>query len=210
MGLPIDRLICASNANKVLYDFFETGTYDKNRQFFLTSSPSMDILVSSNLERYLYDVLGDAEKVKTLMTGLKINGKYQTAADHTVILGEYADETETLAAVKTAFDRGYLMDPHTAVALCAHEKYAAANPGDTKQNVIVSTASPYKFADAVLKAVTGQTAGGGVSALLETLSAATKTEIPRQIRDITKKEIRHQIVCEKEAMAEEIMKFLER
>jgi threonine synthase len=194
----------------VLFDFFQTGEYDKNREFFLTSSPSMDILVSSNLERYLYDQLKDAAKVKALMTGLKTAGKYQANTDQTIILGEYADEEETLAAIKKAFDQGYLIDPHTAVAFRAYEKYLLKNPADTRQNVIISTASPYKFADAVLKALTDTAADEGVSALLSELSAVTKTEIPAQIRDLDKKEIRHKTVCEKDAMPEEIVKFLER
>ena len=215
MGAPIDKLICASNSNKVLYDYFQTGVYDRNREFLLTSSPSMDILISSNLERYLYDVVKDAQTVKALMDDLKTLGRYEMETGlfqkNGVILGTWSGEEETFDAIRRVYAQGYVMDPHTAVAYHAYEKYRETHPEDGNVNVIVSTASPYKFADAVLTAIQGHPVMGiDLSAQLEALSSVSGTEIPGQIRDIARKEIVHQMVCHKQDMKEQVHRFIAR
>ena len=158
MGLPIDKLICASNENKVLFDFFESGTYDRNREFVLTTSPSMDILISSNLERLIYRIAGnDPEKNKALMESLKENGSYDISDEMkqqlTDFYGNYASEEETAKTIFDLYDKtGYVIDTHTAVASCVHNKYKEAT-GDDKVTVIASTASPYKFTRSVMTAI---------------------------------------------------------
>ena len=158
MGLPIAKLICASNDNKVLYDFFATGTYDKNRDFMLTSSPSMDILISSNLERLIYKIAGeDDKKNKELMTLLSDTGRYDITEDMRACLkdfyGNYSTEAETAAVIKSIYDKtGYIIDTHTAVAAEVYKKYAAETHDETK-SVIASTASPFKFTRSVMNAI---------------------------------------------------------
>ena len=158
MGLPVGKMICASNKNKVLFDFFESGTYNRNREFFLTESPSMDILISSNLERLLYHISGnDVEMVNQLMRGLKQEGQYTiTDAMRENIkdfYGGYADDEKTKAYIKKVFDEeGYLMDTHTAVAYAVYDEYLKATHDETP-TVIVSTASPYKFTHSVMTAI---------------------------------------------------------
>ena len=158
MGLPIDKLICASNDNKVLYDFFQTGTYDKNREFILTTSPSMDILISSNLERLIYKIAGnDAEKCADLMKALSTSGVYNITEDMKAELhdfvGGYTDEAKTAATIKEVYDKeGYIMDTHTAVAAGVYKDYVAKS-GDKTPTVIASTASPYKFTRSVMNAI---------------------------------------------------------
>ncbi|MDE6675882.1 MAG: threonine synthase, partial [Acetatifactor sp.] len=150
MGLPIGKLICASNENKVLYDFFSTGVYDRNREFVLTSSPSMDILISSNLERLIYRIAGeDADKNKELMAALTGEGKYEITPEMKEALadfyGSYADEKETAEEISRLYkDCGYVIDTHTAVASAVYQKYTAET-GDRTKTVIASTASPFKF-----------------------------------------------------------------
>ena len=159
MGLPIGKLICASNENKVLYDFFSTGTYDKNRDFILTSSPSMDILISSNLERLIYNIAGnDAEKNAQLMSMLQTSGKYDITDDMKAKLadfyGNYTSEQETAAVIKDLYDKtGYIIDTHTAVAAGVYGKYKADTKDTETKTVIASTASPFKFTRSVMNAI---------------------------------------------------------
>ena len=158
MGLPIAKFICASNENKVLYDFFETGVYDKNREFILTTSPSMDILISSNLERLIYRISGDdSAKNAELMETLLTEGKYQITDEMKKKLsefyGNYASEEETAATIKKVYESDrYILDTHTAVAAAVYDKYVAAT-GDKTPTVIASTASPYKFTRSVMEAI---------------------------------------------------------
>lgn len=158
MGLPIGTLICASNENKVLYDFFTTGTYDRNREFVLTSSPSMDILISSNLERLIYRIGGNnPEKNRSLMKELQENGKYEITAEMKEQLvdfyGNYASEEETASAIREVYqDCNYIMDTHTGVAAAVYKKYREET-GDTAKTMIASTASPYKFTRSVMSAI---------------------------------------------------------
>ena len=158
MGLPINKLICASNENKVLYDFFTTGEYDRNREFVLTTSPSMDILISSNLERLIYRIAGNsAKKNSELMESLKNTGKYEITPEMKAQLsdfyGNYATEAEDAATIKKLYeDTGYVIDTHTAVAATVYEKYKKET-GDDTVTVIASTASPYKFTRSVMDAI---------------------------------------------------------
>ncbi|MDD6880752.1 MAG: threonine synthase, partial [Firmicutes bacterium] len=158
MGLPINKLICASNDNKVLYDFFTTGSYDKNREFILTSSPSMDILISSNLERMIYSITGSSDKKTVeLMNGLIKNGKYTITDEMKMRLmdfvGEYADEATTAKTINDVYSKSdYLIDTHTAVAAAAAYDYIHKS-GDDKKILIASTASPYKFTRSVMNAL---------------------------------------------------------
>lgn len=201
MGLPVDRLICASNSNKVLYDFFKTEKYDKKREFILTVSPSMDILISSNLERLLYDLSGkDSEKIAGLMEKLNADGSYEFNTDGSGIFAEFADENETFAAIKKIHGHGYVMDTHTAVAYAAYEKYLAQNSDGTKA-VIVSTASPYKFGADVLKAITSQDYSDFTPAqLFAEINKTSGVEIPEAIVGLDEKEVLHKAVCDKNEM----------
>ena len=158
MGLPIDKLICASNDNKVLYDFFKTGVYDRRREFILTNSPSMDILISSNLERLIYLSTGcDGEKTGRLMKDLAEKGMYEITGDMKErmadFVGGFATQEENSAEIKKVYeDTGYVIDTHTGVASCVYRNYAKTT-GDTKKTVIASTASPYKFSRSVVEAI---------------------------------------------------------
>ena len=161
MGVPIGKLICASNENKVLFDFFRTGTYDRNREFVLTSSPSMDILVSSNLERLIYLITGeDSGKTKELMEGLKGNGSYSITEEMAAKLEDFeagfATEEETRDCIRSIYqETGYVTDTHTAVAAHVCDQYRGKS-GDSGKCVVVSTASPYKFAKSVMTAIDGK------------------------------------------------------
>lgn len=195
MGLPVDKLICASNDNKVLYDFFKTGTYDINRDFIVTVSPSMDILISSNLERLLYH-LSDCEKTSAVMSDLNTQGKYDFKIDNEFV-GEYATVDETFNAINSLYAQcGYVMDTHTAVAYAAYKKYISQTRDNTP-NVIVSTASPYKFAKDVLCAVDNKYEGINPFEALEVLQDVSETPIPQPIRDIDKREVLHKTVIDK-------------
>ena len=196
MGLPVNKLICASNDNKVLYDFFTTGDYDINREFIVTVSPSMDILISSNLERLLYHVSGSAEKTKELMSELANGGKYTFKIENCFV-GEYASIEDTFNAIyKLYSETGYVMDTHTAVAYSAYGKYTSQTHDDTP-NVIVSTASPYKFAKDVLRAIDSKYDGVDPFEALEVLSDVSETDIPAPIKDIDKREVIHKTVIDK-------------
>lgn len=186
MGLPVNKLVCASNRNNVLTDFINTGTYDINREFYKTESPSMDILVSSNLERLLFELSGrDAASVKFRMSELARCGRYSaTAAEIEQIKDAfacgYADEDDTADAIAYMFDEyGYLIDTHTAVAVSVAEKREFARP-----TVIVSTADPYKFAPAVLRALGESTDGEVTEKTLDTLEELTAMDAPAQLRGV--------------------------
>lgn len=214
MGVPIKKLICASNDNKVLYDFFQTGTYDRNRPFILTTSPSMDILISSNLERLLYQIAdGDAQKDTELMRALAAEGTYSITQDMREKLGDfrgyYATETETAEMIAETFaDAGYVMDTHTAVAACAFRKYTTET-GDETKTVIASTASPYKFTRSVMEAIDAGKYGCLTDfELIDKLSVVSGTEIPGAIEEIRTAPVRHKTVCEVNKMKATVKKFL--
>ncbi len=213
MGLPIDKLICASNENKVLFDFFESGTYDRNREFVLTTSPSMDILISSNLERLIYRIAdNDADKNKALMESLKDSGSYaitdEMKAQLADFYGNYASEEETAETISKLYDKtGYVIDTHTAVAACVYEKYKKAT-GDHKTTVIASTASPYKFTRSVMKAVDAKYDTMGDFELVDKLSEISKVEVPKAIEEIRTAPVLHDNICDKTEMKQTVMKFL--
>ncbi len=202
MGVPIGKLICASNANKVLYDFFQTGTYDRNRAFILTSSPSMDILISSNLERLIYRIAeADAKKDRELMEALTKDGMYKITPKMQEQLedfcGYFATEEETKAIIRETFnDTGYVMDTHTAVAACAGKKYREET-GDKTKMVIASTASPYKFTRSVMEAIDAEKYGDlGDFALVDELCTLSGVTVPKAIEEIRTAPVRHNTVCE--------------
>ncbi len=213
MGVPIDKLICASNDNKVLYDFFKTGTYDKNRPFILTSSPSMDILISSNLERLIYLSTGcDAAKTKKLMEELAKDGKYSVTDDMRErmadFVGGYADQAANAAEIKRLYDEtGYMIDTHTGVASCVYHNYVKET-GDAKKTVIASTASPYKFSRSVMEAIFGSEEGKGEFELIDEMEKASGVKIPQAIEEIRKAEIRHNIQCKPEDMEKTVSELL--
>lgn len=213
MGLPIGKLICASNENKVLYDFFATGTYDRNREFILTSSPSMDILISSNLERLIYRIAGDdAEKNQSLMKALQEEGKYEITSEMREQLsefyGNYASEAETAETIKEIYEKeGYLIDTHTAVAAAVYQKYKKET-GDTAKTVIASTASPFKFTRSVMTAIDEKYGSQPDFQLVDELSAISGVKVPRAIEEIRTAPVRHETVCEVEEMQSVVKKFL--
>ena len=195
MGLPVAKLICASNENKVLYDFFTTGEYDKNREFILTNSPSMDILISSNLERLIYRIAGnDANKNAQLMASLAKDGKYTVTPEMKEKLsdfyGNYTSEKETAEVIKKLYeDTGYIIDTHTAVAYSGYLTYLAQT-GDKTPNVVVSTASPYKFAKDVLRAIDGDKyADVNPFDALNELEKVSGVAIPAPIKGIGTREV---------------------
>lgn len=213
MGVPIAKLICASNENKVLYDFFETGVYDKNREFVLTSSPSMDILISSNLERLIYLAANsDADKNTAFMKSLSTTGKYEISADMkakmTDFYGGYATEQETADTIKALYEKtGYVIDTHTAVASTVLNKYKQATGDDTK-TVLASTASPFKFTRSVMNAIDAKYDKMEDFALVDELSKLANVKVPNAIEEIRTAPTLHDTVCDKEEMKSVVMKFL--
>ena len=213
MGLPIKKLICASNDNKVLYDFFETGVYDRNREFVLTTSPSMDILISSNLERLIYRIAGnDAEKNAALMAALSGQGKYEITAEMKEKLadfyGNYATEKETAATIKKLYEEtGYVIDTHTAVAATVYNKYKAQTKDEAK-TVIASTASPFKFTRSVMEAIDEKYASMDDFALVDELSRLANVKVPNAIEEIRTAPVLHDRVCDKEEMKAVVKEFL--
>ncbi len=200
MGLPIHKLICASNKNRVLTDFFETGVYDCNRPFFTTTSPSMDILVSSNLERLLYHLSGDNSQVITeLMTALKTEKKYAVSDTMQQRIAEvfaagWADDERVADTIRSIFEKdGYLCDTHTAVAMAVYDEYRLKT-GDTTPTVIASTANPYKFAPSILEALGGADAKQPYEQMTE-LNEKTGCPIPVPLAAIRDKAIRFTDVC---------------
>lgn len=213
MGLPIDKLICASNENKVLFDFFRSGTYDRNREFVLTSSPSMDILISSNLERLIYRIAGNSpEKNQELMNSLKETGQYEITEEMKAYLkdfyGNYASEEETAGTIHDIYDRtGYVIDTHTAVAACVYKKYQK-DTSDGKVTVIASTASPYKFTRSVMKAIDSKYQSGQDFELVDKLYELSGVKIPMAIEEIRTAPVLHSRVCDKTQMKRTVMDIL--
>lgn len=213
-GLPVNKLICASNENNVLTQFLRTGVYDRNRDFHLTASPSMDILISSNLERLLFLLCdGDACQVQTWMDQLKQTGKYDTGADMVKkleqegFLGFWCDDTRTGYAIHdTWFGRGYLCDTHTAVAMDALQQYLALT-GDKTPSVVVSTASPFKFAPAILPSMEVDFQGDDFQKL-EAMEIVSGRTAPAPLKELKSKPARFLDVIEKNAMKQEVRNWL--
>jgi threonine synthase len=213
MGVPINKLICASNENKVLFDFFQTGRYDKNREFVLTESPSMDILVSSNLERLIYHIADcDSQKTAELMNALSSLGVYEIMdnmkANLEDFIGGWASAEETRKAIYQEYKNSdYVIDTHTAVAASVYQNYAKET-GDVTKTVIVSTASPYKFAKSVLEAVqAGEVPDDDYEQALM-LKKVSKTDIPNAVEEIRTAPILHKMVCETSKMQELVENIL--
>ena len=213
MGLPINKLICASNENKVLYDFFSTGTYDRNRDFILTTSPSMDILISSNLERLIYRIAGNsATENAKLMKSLKDTGKYEITSQMKEQLGDfygnYATEAEDAATIKKIYDNdNYIVDTHTSVAATVYEKYKKET-GDETKTVIASTASPYKFTRSVMDAIDSKYASMTDFELVDELCRISGVKIPKAIEDIRTAPVLHDTVCEVNEMCDNVKRIL--
>lgn len=214
MGLPVNKLICASNENKVLYDFFQTGEYDRKRDFILTSSPSMDILISSNLERLIYRICGnDPEKTAVLMKDLSTSGKYDISEEMRAQLndfyGGFATEEENFAGIKDLYEKtGYVIDTHTGIANAVYRAYAEKT-GDTTPTVIASTASPFKFAISVVGAIAPEELPGKTDfELIDILAKLSGTAEPYAITDIRTAPIRHKTVVDAKDMPAEVKKIL--
>lgn len=211
MGIPVNRFICASNRNKVLTDFINTGVYDTHREFHVTCSPSMDILISSNLERLLYHLSGDPEEISDLMEQLSKNGKYEAGAGiregMKAFYGGFANDEKTLETIASMYkEHGYLMDTHTAVAYKVYSDYKNAT-GDETPTLIASTASAYKFASNVASALGLPEAADGFEAVRE-LEKETGITVPSGLRDLDKKEIRHDAVIDRDGLKEAILASL--
>ena len=209
MGLPVNKLICASNKNKVLTEFFETGVYNANREFYKTQSPSMDILISSNLERLLFELSGRDDKfVDGLMQKLKATGEYKITDEMhkeltSVFAAGYADEDATAKAIKDMWEKeSYCIDTHTAVGVAVYEDYKAAT-GDDTVTVLLSTASPYKFPHSVLEAIFGEAPADEFDAADKLKAMGVKQ--PEQIASLKTKEILHKSVCNKEDMPQTVL-----
>lgn len=213
MGVPINKLICASNANNVLTDFIKTGEYDRNRSFYTTISPSMDILISSNLERMLFELTGnDDKKVAALQADLSSKGKYTVDGEikeklNSLFWAGCCDDEATIKTIGEYFNLyGYLCDTHTAVAVNVYDQYVKET-GDTRPAVIASTASPYKFCDSVLTAVTDKKADSEFGNV-KLLSELTKTSVPKPIKDLENATVRFKEICEKDQMLKAVYKAL--
>ena len=208
MGLPVGKLICASNENNVLADFFKTGTYDRNRAFHTTISPSMDILVSSNLERLLYSVCGDDKLVSEYMRRLSEKGSYTVSDAIFKVLsdnfvGGFCTDVDTKATIAEVYnEHGYLIDTHTAVAYKLMQEYKT-----DRQTVVVSTASPFKFCDSVLDALGEKTDDSGVK-LIEKLASFTGNAAPAPLCGLDERLVRFETVIEKQAMKQTVTEFL--
>ena len=214
MGLPVNKLICASNANKVLTDFIETGVYDRNRDFYTTVSPSMDILISSNLERLLYILCGrDSAIINDWFTQLKENGKYTVSDDvkaqiQSLFVAGCCDDVKTKETINRVYnDYGYLADTHTAVALDVCDSYIVKT-GDTTPVVVASTASPFKFSKAVLTAVEGEKDYADEFSTVNALEDISSLKAPTQLSELKGKEVRFTKVTSKENMADVVFEML--
>lgn len=213
MGVPIHKFICASNDNKVLYDFFETGVYDRNREFILTSSPSMDILISSNLERLLYLSSGrNGEKISQLMDGLKKDGTYEITQEMKKFMkdfyGNYGKEEEASKKIAMLYEKeNYVIDPHTAIAAVVGDKYKEETK-DPKKAVVVSTASPYKFTRSVMEAIDPKYSKISDFDLVEELHQLSGIPIPKAITDVLNSQVLHDQVIEVEEMKQVVKEFL--
>ena len=213
MGLPINKLICASNSNNILTDFINTGVYDRNRKFILTMSPSMDILISSNLERYLYDASGNDDKyINEIMNKLKSEGRYEVTDKikekiNSDFFADFASEEETTAEIKRCFDeKGYLIDTHTAVASCVMNKYRAKT-GDETISIIASTANPYKFSASVLTAIGGEKLEDEFE-MLDALNKKSGLEIPASLKELKTAKKRFNEYCSKTGLKNAVSEFL--
>ena len=212
IGLPVGKLICASNENNVLTDFFKTHVYDKMRSFKVTSSPSMDILVSSNLERLIFHLLGNsAEKTADLMKSLNQHGQYELTDFAPAILelfaAEYATEAETASEIKRVYEASdYIEDPHTAVASAVYQKYRTAT-GDETTTVIASTASPYKFPVVVVEAVTGQSGLSDFEALTK-LHEISGVAVPSAVANLENAQVRHKTTVAADQMQAAVESYL--
>ena len=212
IGLPVGKLICASNENNVLTDFFKTHVYDKKRSFKVTSSPSMDILVSSNLERLIFHLLGNsAEKTADLMKSLNQHGQYELTDFAPAILelfaAEYATEAETASEIKPVYEASdYIEDPHTAVASAVYQKYRTAT-GDETTTVIASTASPYKFPVVVVEAVTGQSGLSDFEALTK-LHEISGVAVPSAVANLENAQVRHKTTVAADQMQAAVESYL--
>ncbi len=213
MGVPIGKLICASNENKVLYDFFATGTYDRNREFVLTTSPSMDILISSNLERLIYRIAGeDAQKNAALMDSLARTGVYEITEQMREQLadfyGNYADEAETAGRIRQMYENtGYVLDTHTAVASAVYQKYRESSKDETV-TVIASTASPFKFTRSVMNAIDGKYDAMSDFELVDELARIGRLDVPNAIAEIRTAPVVHDNICDKTEMKAVVKHFL--
>lgn len=213
MGVPIRKLVCASNDNKVLFDFFQTGTYDRNREFILTNSPSMDILISSNLERLIYLSTGcDAKANARLMEDLSKAGVYQVTDEMRSWMKDftagYATQEESSKAIKTIFENsGYLIDTHTGVAAAVYQQYAAAE-ADPVPTVIASTASPYKFSHSVMEALNGDQGNKDEFTIIEELHQASGVDIPQAVEEIRNAQVRHTRECGAAEMKQTVSEIL--
>ncbi len=211
MGLPINKLYCASNENKVLFDFFKSGTYDRKREFILTTSPSMDILISSNLERLIYHICdGDCDKTRELMEQLVNKGEYTISDDMKAKLadfeGGFASEEENMKTIKKFYDEcGYVIDPHTGVAATVYEDLAKK---EGLKTIIASTASPYKFPSSVLEAIEGVKPSGDDFEMEDKLNKLSGVAIPKAVSSLKDAPVRHETVCDKDKMADEVRKIL--
>lgn len=212
MGIPVNRLICGSNSNNILYDFIKTGKYDTDREFHLTDSPSMDILVSSNLERLLYDLSGkDSVLVSSLMNDLFTKGKYKVSDEmrsviNSIFDAQWCSDAEGGKEIKKLFDEySYLCDTHTAVAVGAYDKYRAETGDDTK-TVIVSTASPFKFPKAVYRAITGETVDDDFDAATK-LSDISGRKMPMQLAELCNKKVGFDSFVETDEMPDYVVSF---
>ena len=216
MGLPVGKLICASNENNVLTDFIRTGVYDKNRPFKTTTSPSMDILISSNLERFLYQATGcDDMRVSAWMKELAETGCYEVpdvtkARIRDVFYGGFCDDADTTRVIAdVSSNYGYVMDTHTAVAKCVYDQYLAET-GDETKTVIVSTASPFKFSDSVLSAIAGDETSSGLNEfeLLEVLAKKAALDIPASLAGLATKPVIFTTTCDKTEMYDVVSHML--
>jgi len=212
--LPVSRLICASNRNKVLTDFIRAGLYDRRRDFYKTESPSMDILISSNLERLLFELAGrQSAKVCNYMEKLAGQGWYTLPPEaleqlQSLFYGGFADRRETLRAIREAFEKqGYLMDPHTAVGYDVLQRYREET-GDISPTLLASTASPFKFNQAVMEALERDTSPRDEFSLLRELSAVSGQPVPAKLAELSSLPEIHRGVCEKKEMAKVLCQFL--
>lgn len=207
MGLPIQKFIVASNRNNILTDFFRTGKYDARREFYKTNAPAMDILVSSNLERLVYMMAQESQKVKSYMDDLNQNGVYEISSDllekiQDVFKAGWLNEDEVLDTIKTCFEQtGYLLDTHTAIGYGVYKEYQKTS-GDETKTIILATASPYKFADSVYKALTDQSLSEYQA--IEAVYEKTGVDIPKPLVQLDQKEILHQKVIDKDDIIHEI------
>ena len=214
MGVPVNKLICASNANRVLTDFINTGVYDRNREFYTTMSPSMDILISSNLERMLYILSdGDDKYIANIQSQLATDGKFTVNSTvlsklQNLFYGACCDDEGTLKTIKNTFDKyGYLCDTHTAVAVNAYEQYLAST-GDNRPVVIASTASPYKFAKSVLSALTNDIPNSEFDTV-DALSELTHTAVPAPLAELKNATVRFKDIYDKNDMYAAVCNCLE-